>query len=254
MTTRRNLWALRAGAFALALLPSSTGQAQPAGPAPARSQVTLVRVKPDMIDEWLDLQKNEVVPAQKKGGVTTRTVLQTAIGNSFEYAIIIPYPSFAALDGQNAQQKALGTEGAARLAAKIRKCVDTQRTYLINRRDDLTVPQGPAPAARTTVRRAAPGKQAEYLNYLKSDVLPTMKKAKETGKIAGYTVSIRGVGAQAGEISLTTYYSKFADMDAGNPLVVVLGQAAADPITAKADALSTAVQTIIRRRVADLSF
>lgn len=254
MTTRRNLWVLRAGALALALLPSSTGQAQPAGPAPARSQVTLVRVKPEMIDEWIDLQKNEVMPAQKKGGVTTRTVLQTAIGNSFEYAIITPYPSFAALDGQNAQQKALGTEGAARLGAKIRKCVDVQRTYLINRRDELAIEQGTAPASRTTVRRVAPGKQTEYLNYLKTDVLPTMKKAKETGKIAGYNVSVRGVGAQAGEITTTTYYSKFADMDAGNPLVVVLGQAAADPITAKGDVLSTPVQTIIRRRVADLSF
>ena len=100
-------------------------------PPPNRQQVTLVRLNPDMIDEWLDLQKNEVVPAQKKGGVTTRTTLQTALGNSFEYAIIIPYPSFGALDGQNAQQKALGTEAAARLAAKIRKCVLTQSTYLI---------------------------------------------------------------------------------------------------------------------------
>ena len=254
MTTPRSLWILRAGALALALLPSATSQAQPAAPAPARSQVTLVRVKPDMINEWLDLQKNEVMPAQKKGGVTTRTVMQTVIGNSFEYAIIVPFPVFAALDGENAQQKALGAEAAARLGAKVRKCVDTQRTYLLNRRDELAIAQGAASAARTTVRRAAPGKQAEYLNYLKSDVLPAMKKAKEAGKIAGYNVSVRGVGAQAGEITTTTYYNKFADMDAGNPLVVVLGQAAADPITAKGDALSTAVQTIIRRRVADLSF
>ena len=140
MTIRRNIWILRAGALALALFPSSMAQAQPAAaaaPTAARSQVTLVRVKPEMIDEWIDLQKNEVMPAQKKGGVTTRTVLQTAIGNSFEYAIIIPYPSFAALDGQNAQQKALGTEAAARLGAKVRKCIDTQRTYLINRRDEI---------------------------------------------------------------------------------------------------------------------
>ena len=234
MTTRTNPLVLLAGALALALLPSAIGYAQPAGPASARSQVTLVRVKPDMLNEWLDLQKNEVMPAQKKGGVTTRTVLQTVIGNSFEYAIIVPFPVFAALDGENPQQKALGAEAAARLAAKVRKCVDTQRTYLLNRRDELAIAQGAAPAARTTVRRAAPGKQAEYLNYLKSDVLPAMKKAKETGKIAGYNVSTRGVGAQAGEITTTTYYNKFADLDAGNPAVAVVGQAAAAAMTAKA--------------------
>ena len=258
MKSLGNRWVIRASALALALLPSSVCLAQPAAAgAPAattRSQVTLVRVKPDMVNEWLDLQKNELMPAQKKGGVTTRTVLQTAIGNTFEYAIIIPYPSFAALDGQNAQQKALGTEGAARLAGKIRKCVDVQRTYLINRVNDLTIPQGDAPAARTALVRVAAGKQQDYLSYIRTEVLPAMKKAKAAGKIAGYNVSTRGVGAQAGEITTTTYYSKFADMDAGSPVVQMLGQAAAAPITAKGDALATPVQVIIRRRVADLSF
>jgi len=53
-------------------------------PAANRQQVTLVRLKPDMVTEWLALQKNEVMPAQKKGGVTTRTTLQTVLGNAFE--------------------------------------------------------------------------------------------------------------------------------------------------------------------------
>jgi hypothetical protein len=219
-----------------------------------RQQVTLVRLKPDMVNEWLALQKNELMPAQKKGGVTTRTTLQTVLGNAFEYATIIPYPSFGILDGQNAQQKALGTEAAAKLADKIRKCVLTQSTYLLTRRDDLSIPQGTATAARTAVVRPLPGKQDEYLNYIKNDLLPVMKKAKDAGKIAGYTVSIRGVGAAAGELTTTTYYNKFADIDAGNPAIAVVGQAAATALTAKGAALATNVQVIVRRRVADLSF
>jgi hypothetical protein len=219
-----------------------------------RQQVTLVRLKPDMVNEWLVLQKNELIPAQKKGGVTTRTTLQTVLGNAFEYATIIPYPSFGILDGQNAQQKALGTEAAARLAEKIRKCVLTQTTYVLNRRDDLGIPQGTATAARTAVVRPLPGKQDEYLNYIKNDVLPVMKKAKAAGKIAGYTVSIRGAGAAAGELTTTTYYNKFADIDAGNPAIAVVGQAAATAMTAKAATLATNVQVMVRRRVADLSF
>ena len=227
--------------------------AQTALPA-NRQQVTLVRLKPDMVTEWLALQKNEVIPAQKKGGVTTRTTLQTVLGNSFEYATIIPYPSYGILDGQNALEKALGTEAAARLAEKIRKCVLTQSTYLLTRRDDLSIPQGTATAARTAVVRPLPGKQDEYLNYIKNDLLPVMKKAKDAGKIAGYTVSLRGVGAATGELTTTTYYNKFADLDAGNPAVAVAGQAAADALTAKAATLATNAQVIVRRRVADLSF
>jgi hypothetical protein len=81
-----------------------------------------------------------------------------------------------------------------------------------------------------------------------------MKKAKADGKIAGYAVSTRGVGAQAGEMTTTTYYNKFADLDGGNPVALALGAAAAAPIGAKGAALATNVQVIIRRRVADLSF
>jgi hypothetical protein len=247
---------VHAGVLALSFVPATLCQAQPAStpPATTRYQVTVVRLKPDMVDEWINLQKTEVIPAQKKGGVTQRTVLQTAIGNAFEYSILTPYPSFAALDGPGVNAKALGAEGAARLAAKIRKCVDVQRSYLINRIDDLAIPQGNAIASRTAVVRPAPGKMQDYLAYLRTDVLPAMKKAKTDGKIAGYAVSTRGVGAQAGEMTTTTYYNKFADMEAGNPLVTVLGAAAAAPITAKGAALATNVQVIIRRRVADLSF
>ena len=223
-------------------------------PPTTRSQVTLVRLKPEMVNEWVDLQKNEVIPAQKKGGIASRITLQTVLGNAFEYAVIIPYPSYGALDGQNAQQKALGNEAAARLAAKIRKCVLTQTTYVLNRRDDLGIPQGSAPAMRTVVMRPLPGKQEEYLNYVKNDLLPVMKKAKEAGKIAGYTVSLRGEGAAAGELTRTTYYNKFADLDAGNPAIPVVGQAAATALGAKGAALATTVQVLVRRQVADLSF
>ena len=240
----------------MSLLPATLCLAQPPNtpPATTRYQVTVVRINPDMVDEWVDLQKNEVIPAQKKGGLKERTVMQTAIGNSFEYTILTPYPSFAALDGQPPLVRALGAEGAARLGAKVRKCVDVQRTCLINRVDDLAIPQGTAIASRTAVVRPAPGKIQDYVGYIRADVLPAMKKAKADGKIAGYQVSIRGVGAQAGEMTTTTYYNKFADLDAGNPLVQVLGAPATAPITAKGAALATNVQVIIRRRVADLSF
>jgi hypothetical protein len=242
--------------FALSLVPATMSLAQQPNtpPATTRYQVTVVRIKPDMIDEWIDLQKNEVIPAQKKAGVKERTVLQTAIGNAFEYVISTPYPSFAALDAPPANVRALGPEAAARLAAKIRKCVDVQRSYLSNRVDDLAIPPGTAIASRTTVLRPAPGKMQDYLSHIRADVLPAMKKAKADGKIAGYRVATRGVGAQAGEVTTTTFYNTFAQMDAGNPVVQALGAAAAAPITAKGAALATGVQTIIRRRVADLSF
>lgn len=247
---------IRLSTLALGFVAASLGLAQQANTTPAttRYQITVVRLKPDMVDEWTALQKNEVIPAQKKAGVKERSIQQTTVGNSFEFTIVTPYPNFAAADGPGANERALGAEGAAKLAAKIRKCVDVQRTYLSNRVNDLYLDPGPAAASRLLVRKALPGKQDEFLAFIKADLLPAYKKAKADGKIAGFSVWTRGVGAPAGEIAINISYKKFADMDAGDPLVAVLGQAAVTKLNAKRDSLSTAVQQNIRRRVADLSF
>jgi hypothetical protein len=223
-------------------------------PATTRSYVQVVRLKPDMVREWLDLQKNEVVPAQKKAGVTGRITLQTMVGNSFEYTMITPFPTWAAMDGDAPLTKALGAAGAAALNAKLRKCIMTQNSYLTNRQDDLTIPAPGAAVWRTTIRRALPGKMPEYLAFYKAEVLPAMQKAKAEGKIAGSTVATRGVGALSREFTVSTLYNKFADLDGPNPVAAAVGTEAATAMVAKGEALATTGQTYIRRRVADLSF
>lgn len=226
----------------------------PAVPNTTRFQVVVVRLKPDMVNEWIDLQKNEVVPAQKKAGVTSRTVWSTAVGNSFEYSIVVPFEKFAVMDGPGPLVRALGAEAAARLNAKIRKCIEVQRTYMANRVNDLTIPAGDALVSRMVVRRVQQGKTQEALAHYRTDVFPALKKAKEQGKIAGSQVSVRGMGAQSNEIVTTEFYNKFADLDAGSPVLAVVGAEANAAINAKGTALATNVQTVLRRRVADLSF
>ena len=232
--------------------------AQPAAAASAttRSQVTVVRIKPDMLNEWIDLQRNEVVPALKKAGIKQRTVWATAVGNSFEYTIITPFEKFALMDTPGPLVAALGAEAAARLNAKTRKCIEVSRTFMSNRIDDLNIPAGDALVMRSAVRRAAPGKMQEYLNHQRTDVLPALKKAKAEGKIAGAGISTRGSGAGADEVVSTTYYNKFADLDTTpfGPVAQAVGVEAAAKINAKGVGLSTPVQVIIRRRMADLSF
>ena len=227
-----------AGVLALSLVPTTLSLALQANTSPAttRYEVNVVRVKPDMVAEWVDLQKNEVIPAQKKGGVKERTVWNTAVGNAFEYTIVTPYPSLAALDGPSAQARALGPEAAVRLGAKLRKCVDTQRTFLANRIDDLTIPQGNAIASRVVLRRAADGKTQEFFAVIRTDVMAAFKKAKASGKIAGFSVATRGIGAPAGELTITTYFNKFADMDEFG-FGQILGPDAANKATPKLDAL-----------------
>src|SRR5712691_7813569 len=139
--------------------------AQPA-PAPNRSRVTITKVKPEMLNEWLDLQKNEVVPALKKANVKSQTIYATTLfGDGFEYTTITPFGKYAEFDDQTPVVRALGAAPAARLGEKIRKCIGSFTSVVVSRRDDLSdVPDGP-PLTRiaTTRSRVAPGKMTDYL-------------------------------------------------------------------------------------------
>lgn len=253
--------ARNAAAFALAIgttalaapaVQAQTAQAVPSGTT--RYYVQSVILKPDMVTEWIDLQKNEVIPAQKKAGVANRTTLMTQVGNGYEYLILTPFPSWSAMDGDNAVTKALGSEAAARLTAKLRKCVLVQSTYMTIRRDSLSIPPGDAPVWRYTIKQVNPGKMNDYLAFYKAEMLPAMQKAKAEGRIAGSSLSTRGVGAPSGEFVEVNYHSKFAELDGAGPLVGAVGADAAAKLTAKAATMATTKEVIVRRRVAELSF
>ena len=151
----------------------------------------------------------------------------------------------------NPMTKALGQPAAARLNEKLRKCTDGATSYANTRLVDLSnVLEGPPPEMIVSARyRIAPGKMQEFENLVKSDILPVYKKAK-----TGLTVSRRGVGANPNDVTMSTVYSKFADLDGGTFLVKQLGQAGADRVNAKFVGIRTLIEVLVRRRVQDLSF
>jgi hypothetical protein len=245
----RSLFRSCASTMVLAVSLSTAAMAQT---APTRWRVTVTRVKPEMQNEWIDLQKNEVVPALKKGGVASRTVYATGLfGNAFEYTIVQPMGKFADFDSPGAQAKALGPQANARLAEKLRRCVETTNSFMSTRLDDLSIGAADdAPPVVGYVRiRVAPGKMQEVQNILKSDILPVYKKQK-----SGLTISRRGLGANGNDLGISTPYAKFADLDSGGPLVKELGAEGTAKLLAKTNGMVTVIENVVRNRVADLSF
>jgi antibiotic biosynthesis monooxygenase (ABM) superfamily enzyme len=232
---------------------TTTAAAQP-GPGVTRSYAQVYRLKPDMVEEWISLQRNEVIPAQKKAGVASRTTLVTAVGDSYEYVVLVPFAEWSLMDGPNPLVRALGEAGAAALNAKLRRCILTQTTYMTNRRDSLTVPATDAPIWRFAISRITPGKQAEYLAWYRTDMLPAAQKAKAMGHNLGTTLSLRGVGATAGEVVVVTHFARFADLDKPPTLTAALGAAEAAKANERGAGLTSATRTVIRRRIADLSY
>lgn len=217
--------------------------------------VMVTQVKPDMLNEWMDIQKNEINPALKKAGIKQRTVSGTLLGNTYEYVSVTPITTMGIFDGQNVIAQAVGPEAAARMLTKLRKCVVSTRTYSLTRLADLSAPpDSPGPITVITRRRVAAGKRQEYEAYIKNDILPLYKKAKAEGKVLGYTVSARGLGSFGNEIGSSVSLAKAADLDKGPALTQMLGREGAAKVAAKGAGLTTVIETVVRQRIADLSF
>jgi len=225
------------------------------GSGNTRSLVRISQLKPEMASEWLAIEKSEVNAALKKGGIASRTVLETVLGNPYEYVSITPLGNYSELDADTPIIRALGKDGGARLLAKIRRCLESQSVFVSTRVEELSsMPKTPA-AVWTTVRyRVEPGKNQDYENYLKMDIMPVYAKAKAAGKIAGYSMAQRGPGANIRDRTTVVYRDKVGSMEAGTVLAQMLGQEAAAKLTAKGANLASLVEVTVRRRVPDLSY
>ena len=219
----------------------------------ARSRVTITHVRPDMLTEWVDLQKNEVVPALKKAGEKTRTVYSSGLfGTSYEYVTITPIESFAQFDGDSPILKTLGPAPTARLGEKLRKCTVSSQSFLITSLADISNPPDPSTPPKiliSTRLRVVPGKMPDFQSLIKTEVLPVYKKAH-----VPYLVSQRGLGANGNDVVLSTVYSKYADLDGGPVLTKALGAEGAARVLAKFTGVAALVEQIVRSRVDDLSF
>lgn len=217
-----------------------------------RSLVTVIHVKPEMLTEWLDLQKNIVVPALKKSGVKTRTVYASGIfGEAFEYTIVQPMNGFAGFDSADTQAEALGLVPDARLAEKLRKCIVSASSFLSTALPDISNPgeiKDP-PIVGFLRLRVSPGKMEEYVNLYKTEVLPALKKADSKVFVAS-----RRLGTDGYDLTFEQPLTKFADLDSPPPLIRAIGPEGAAKLTAKLNPLAEVVENTILVRQASLSF
>jgi hypothetical protein len=238
-----------ASAVLLSLTLSTICSAQPV--PGTLSRITITHIKPEMASEWIDLQK-EMIPALKKAGVKSRTIYQTSLfGNSYEYVTVTPFDKYADFDSPAPLIRALDATGAARFNEKLRKCVVSASSFASTRVPEISnVTDGPPPAIIVSVRyRIAPGKFSDFQNLVKTDILPVYKKGKTY-----MTVNRRSLGTNPNDITMTTGYAKYADLDGGPFLVKQLGQEGADKVNAKFSGIRTTIEVVTRRRLADLSF
>lgn len=232
-------------------------QMQPKADAQMESvmfSVSIVQVKPEMLTDWQEFQKNETIPALQKAGAKWRDAWTTGIfGEGFQYAFITPIDKFAQYDNpQSPIQRALGQEGARAYGAKNRRFISGTHTYAIQAQPALSYMPDPNMTPKLAVLTevtVAPGRAADFEAYIKNDLLPLYKKVQ-----APYSVARTVFGGNVAEFTTVRYINSFADLDQGPVTVRVLGQAGADKLSAKVAGLTTSTTRSIIRYVPDLSF
>jgi|CXWL01.1.fsa_nt_gi hypothetical protein len=146
-------------------------------------RVVDVEINPGSLSAWTMLHREEILPAQKKGGVPWLDVwASTAAGNPYMRTLVSPISSLADLDRPGGLQRALGVEAAESLLERNRELVNGVHSYIMRARPDLGF--GIAPTKRgigviTTVSVHA-GRTAEFEKALKESVVESLKASNVT--------------------------------------------------------------------------
>jgi len=230
-----------------------TAGQQPA-PQVQRSQVNVTWVKPDMIDEFLDFQVKQTLPALKKAGVPQRDLYQSVLGPAFEFRSVTPITNFAERDSfASPIEKALGAAGYKEYNAAVRKLITSQQISVIQSIADASYDPNPNATFRILVLsmdHVAPGRETEYLNYQKNDILPLQQKGQVKRRLVNQVV----FGGDPMEYRTATYMDKYADLDTGPAVTRVLGAAGALELRKKTAGVISSTQRGVYVRLDALSY
>lgn len=233
--------------------PSASATATPPA-APVFIRLNIVEIRPEMVPDYVALQKSDTIPALQKAGIPWRNAWRTgAFGSAYTVAYITPIKSFAALDEPNPVMKAMGEEAFRTYLGKMTKLITSQRTYALRDRPDLGLKTEGSPMAKLGVLAAvevAPGRALEWEAILKNEWTPALKKAG----VPNYGVSQVIFGGSAGGYYTFTPLENYAQLDKGHPITQSIGEAGMNKILAKMSASTRSVERFIIRYDDELSF
>jgi hypothetical protein len=233
---------------------AAAAAAQEGGPGNTRTLVTYVRVKPAAIDTWRALQREQVVPALKKAGLKQYTVYETLVGDQTEFVIVRPLPSFAEFNGPDLLEKALGARAAGALNSRLRDCIDGSHSRIENSRDEFYLDPGSAGTLFVSRYRAMPGRAGDYMNFVRNEMMPLARRAKQNGTFAGWSVTTSVQGGEPNLITLNMFYNDFAPLDGPPPLAATLGPEGVADFLRKGAGLINQVEQSVLKRLPDLSY
>lgn len=133
-----------------------------------------VQVRPDKLDDFIELYRDEINPALRRAGVPWRSAWQTGeFGDVYQRLFVEPLASFAELDTGGALARGLDARQLDRVLDRLREYTVSRQTYAVRYRPDLSVESDDVSGlsiARLTNVQVAPGRGGEFEAFLRNNV------------------------------------------------------------------------------------
>ena len=243
---RTRLVVLFVSLLSLPLLQSAAHAQQPTW-----YQVTYVQVRPDLLSEYVELQRQEVNPALQKAGVPWRSAWRMGeFGNTYERVFATPLRSFAEYDSPGPLVRGMDARKLERLQDRLRRSVLSSQTYGVRYRNDLSVESATTyqrSIAAVTTLQVAPGRAAEWERFL-SQNLPRFRGADI---IFGVYQRVFGPGPEVWQI--VENLRSHAELDRPGILTRAFGDEV-DRVAASLAGVLVSVERTVWLRDLDLSY
>jgi hypothetical protein len=217
-------------------------------------RLTVVRVKPEMIREWRNTYKNQVIPGYKRGGVPSFAVWRTSpFGDNYEFLMMSRMANLGQFDGGDPLWKAMATVDRRRTAITLDKCVAGVSSIGLLAQPDISVMKQGIPLPPLILFQTvsvSPRNISSYLTFLRNEVKPVIEKAG----VEIWLVYRHVFGSDGYQITTVRSLKNYAELDTGPLAAQVLGPQEAVILAAKNDQLVESSRIVVGQYEQDLSY
>ncbi len=214
-------------------------------------RVDYLQVLPRELDEFIELQLEEVNPALQRAGVPWRSAWRTAeFGNTYERLFVTPMESLADLDFGGPLGRVLEPDRLARIADRVRRTLASRQSYAVRYRPDLSVESDDVSGlslAWITSLQVAPGRNADWEAFLREHT-PQFRGADV---VFGVYERVFGPGPSVWQI--VENHASFAELDRPTILQRTYGEQA-DEVAARLAGVLLSIERTVLRYDPELSF
>lgn len=214
-------------------------------------RVDIMQVLPRELDDFIEMQLEEVNPALQRAGVPWRSAWRTAeFGNTYERLFVTPLESLGDLDFGGPLGRVLEPDRLGRIRDRIRRTLSARQSYAVRYRPDLSVESDDVSGlslAWITSIQVAPGRNADWEAFLRENI-PQFRGADV---VFGVYERVFGPGPTVWQI--VENHASFGELDRPTILQRTFGEQA-DLVAARLTGVLLSIERSVLRYDPELSF